>query len=127
MEKKALMAAFWRDATEQNAAGLRRYFAEDAIIRWHNTNELFDLDEYIIANCEYPGTWTGEIERLIEADADTVITVVRVHDPEDDVSVHATSFLRFSDEKIVEMDEYWGNDGQIPKWRQAKKIGHQIK
>ena len=127
MEKKALMAAFWRDATEQNAAGLRRYFAEDAVIRWHNTNELFNLEEYIIANCEYPGTWTGEIERLIEADADTVITVVRVHDPEDDVSVHATSFLRFSDEKIVEMDEYWGNDGQIPKWRQAKKIGHQIK
>ena len=127
MDKKDLITAFWRDVAEQNAAGLRRYFAEDAVIRWHNTNELFTVEEYILANCEYPGTWMGEMERLVEGNEGTMITVVRVHDPEESVSVHATSFIRLEAGQIVEMDEYWGDDGRIPKWRQDKKIGRHIK
>jgi len=126
MEKKALIAAFWQDVAEQNPAGLRRYFSEDALIRWHNTNEQFNLDEYITANCEYPGTWMGDMERILEVD-DTVITVVRVHNPEDSISVHATSFFRFKEDKIAEMDEYWGDDGRVPQWRLDKKIGTKIR
>lgn len=126
MEKKAIIKAFWQDVTEQNPAGLRRYFSEDALIRWHNTNEQFTLDEYIIANCEYPGTWMGDIERIVDMD-DTVITVVRVYNPDDSISVHATSFIRFNQGKIAEMDEYWGDDGKAPQWRVDKKIGTIIK
>ncbi|UPA31784.1 hypothetical protein L0P85_06500 [Terrisporobacter glycolicus] len=53
------------------------YEADDAIIRWHCTNESFSVDEYIIANCQYPGTWNGEVERIIQV-SNSIITVTRV-------------------------------------------------
>lgn len=126
MDKKDLIAAFWRDVLEQNGPGLRSYFSKDALIKWHNTNELFTVEEYLIANCEYPGSWRGDIQRFEETD-DTIITVVRVYDPDDNISVHVTSFIRFQEGKIVEMDEYWSDDVHVPKWRQDKKIGTTIK
>jgi uncharacterized protein (DUF1015 family) len=126
MEKKKLMEAFWRDVSEQNGASLRAYFSKDAVIKWHNTNERFTVEEYLIANCEYPGNWFGEIQRIEELN-DTIITVVRVHDLQDGISVHATSFIKFEEEKIIEMDEYWSDDGPVPHWRLDKKIGTAIK
>ena len=53
---------FFKTVLSQNAEELRNFFQENAIIKWHCTNELFTLDEYIRANCEYPGNWNGEIE-----------------------------------------------------------------
>ena len=50
-------------------------------MNWHCTNEHFTVDEFIQANCEYPGQWDGKIER-IENVGDTVITVVRVYSKE---------------------------------------------
>lgn len=126
MDKKDYIIGFWQDVTEQNAAGLREYFSKDALIKWHNTNELFNVEEYLIANCEYPGNWMGEIQRIEVLD-DLIITVARVHDLQDGISVHATSFIRFHDGKIIEMDEYWGDDGKVPQWRLDKKIGTVIK
>lgn len=126
MDNKKLMDAFWRDVTEQDGASLRAYFSKDAVIKWHNTNERFTVEEYLIANCEYPGNWIGEVQRIEELN-DTIITVVRVHDLQDGISVHATSFIKFNDGKIIEMDEYWSDDGPVPQWRLAKKIGTTIK
>lgn len=31
---------------------------------WHCTNECFNVEEFIRANCEYPGEWEGEVERI---------------------------------------------------------------
>lgn len=125
MNRKSLIICFWRDVAEQNAANLKAYFTQDAMIKWHNTNELFTVDEYIVANCEYPGTWNGIVERVEEIN-DMVITVVRVYNSDESISVHATSFFKFKDNKIIDMDEYWGDDGQPPKWRLDKKIGKHI-
>ena len=55
---------YWIDVLEQNAERIRDYFDEDAYINWHCTNERFTVEEFIIANCEYPGCWDGEVERL---------------------------------------------------------------
>jgi len=126
MDRMKRIADFWKDVVEQNDANLRLHFWDNALIRWHNTNEMFTVDEYIIANCEYPGKWNGTIERIEEI-GDTVITVVRVHDIEEKISVHATSFIKFAQGKIIEIDEYWGDDGKVPKWRMDKNIGKQIK
>lgn len=126
MDMKDLIATFWRDVTEQNGPSLRSYFSKDAVVKWHNTNERFTVEDYLIANCEYPGNWTGEIQR-IEQINDLIITVVRVHDLDDGISVHATSFIRFHEGKIVEMDEYWSDDGKVPQWRLDKKIGTTIR
>ena len=60
---------------------MRSYFHENAVIRWHNTNEEFTLNEFIQANCEYPGKWDGKIERIERIDQ-VIITVTHVFSTE---------------------------------------------
>ena len=126
MDIKKRVLNFWEDVIEQNPIKLQAYFETNAIINWHNTNESFTPEEYIIANCEYPGKWCGEVEKLEIVD-DLAISVTRVWLLDNSVSVHATSFIRFCGEKIISMDEYWGDDGIAPQWRKDKKIGTPIK
>ncbi len=113
---------YWRDVLHQDAKALKGYFAENASIRWHNTNEQFTVDEFIKANCEYPGAWNGEIQR-IEVIADTTIAVVHVWSEDRSMSFHVVSFIKVEYEKITAIDEYWGDDGTAPQWRLDKKIG----
>lgn len=126
MDKRQLVREFWREIASQNEAGLRSYFSPDAIINWHNTNEQFSVQEFIIANCEYPGKWHGQVERVEMVSDDLVITVARVWSADDAFSCHAVSFFKFKDSKIVQLDEYWGDDGPIPQWRLEKQIGRPI-
>ena len=121
-----LVKEFWTSIVEQNPNDIRSYFKETAIIRWHNNNEEFTLEEFIRANCEYPGNWDCEVERIEEI-GDLIITVTRIFSTNSSVSVHATSFLRMEDGKIASMDEYWGDDGKVPKWRLDMKIGKNIR
>ncbi len=121
-----MIKKFWEAVVQQKPDEMRSYFKETAVIRWHNTNEKFTLEEYIRANCEYPGKWDGEVERIEEI-GDLIITVTRVFSTDNSVSVHATSFLRMEDGKIASMDEYWSDDGEAPKWRLDMKIGTKIK
>lgn len=116
---------YWEAALHQNAAAMKEYFSEDAFIKWHNTNEAFTVDEFIRANCEYPGNWDGEIERLEMID-DLIITVVHVWSAEG-ASFHVTSFIKVNQDKIASIDEYWGDDGAAPEWRLEKNIGRPIK
>lgn len=124
-EKNLMIKEFWKAVVRQNPDEIRSYFKETAVIRWHNTKEEFTLDEFIRANCEYPGEWDGEVERIEEM-GDLIITATRVFSTENSVSVHATSFLRMEDGKIASMDEYWGDDGEAPKWRSDMGIGKKI-
>lgn len=126
MDIKKIVLNFWKDVIEQNPINLKKYFASNAIINWHNTNESFNIEEYVIANCEYPGNWFGEVER-IEIKDDLAISVTRVWLSDNSVSVHATSFIKFRGEKIISLDEYWSDDGIAPKWRLDKKIGKPIR
>ena len=126
MEIKDIVLELWKDIIEQNPKKLKRYFNSNAIINWHNTNESFTVEEYIIANCEYPGNWCGEVEKL-EVIGDLAISVTRVWLSDNSSSFHATSFIRFSGEKIISIDEYWGDDTNPPQWRVDKKIGKPIK
>lgn len=121
-----MVKEFWKAIVGQNPNEIRKYFYETAIIRWHNTNEEFTLEEFIRANCEYPGKWDCEVERIEEI-GDLIITVTRVFSTDSSISVHTTSFLRMEDDKISEVDEYWGDDGEAPKWRLDMKIGKRIR
>lgn len=125
MDKTKLITKYWNDVAEQNRDELRDYFLPEAQIKWHDTNELFTLDEYIIANSEYPGNWRGEVER-IEVMGDTVITVTRVWAKDKSFTLHAVSFFKFENDKILALDEYWGECGDTPQWRLDKKIGKKI-
>jgi hypothetical protein len=114
---------YWEDIAKQNELALRQYFVEEAIIRWHNTNEQFTLDEFICANCEYPGDWQGIVERS-EQFENKIVTVTRIWSEE--CSFHVTSFFTLAEDKIIFLDEYWGEDGLAPDWRLEKCIGTTI-
>ena len=117
---------FWADVLRQDATALRTYFHPDAWINWNCTNEHFTVEEYIRANCEYPGEWDGEVEQVVRA-GDTLVTATHVFTKDRTMSFHVASFLKLRDGKIASMEEYWGDDGEAPQWRQEKHIGCPIK
>jgi hypothetical protein len=116
---------YWKTVLAQDADLMRIYFHKNAYINWHNTNEHFNLDEFIRANCEYPGDWDGEIERS-ETIGNLIITVTHVWARAKDMSFHVTSFIQSVDDKILAIDEYWSEDGNAPKWRRDLGIGTKI-
>lgn len=121
------ICAYWRAALQKDAAAMRPCFCQDAVITWPNTNERFSLEEFLRANCEYPGTWDGTVER-IEQMGPCIITAVHVWAREaPQLSFHVASFFRLREGKIARLEEYWGDDGPAPGWRQEKQIGTPIR
>lgn len=116
---------YWNAVLAQQPEKMKAFFHKDAVIRWHNTNEQFQVEEFIRANCEYPGTWTGKIERVERVD-DLIITVVHVYSTDQTVSCHVTSFMQIKEDRIAVLDEYWGDDGRPPRWRLEKQLGTSI-
>lgn len=117
---------YWRAALAQNAQEMRPFFREDAVVRWPNTNEQFTVEEFLRANCEYPGSWDGRIERL-EQTGSLLITAVHVYSRDKTVSCHVTSFFQIKEDRIAALEEYWGDDGPPPRWRQEMGIGRAIR
>ena len=117
---------YWAAAVAQDANRMRTFFFSYAIIRWHNTNEQFTVEEFLRANCEYPGTWYGELERA-EQLHDLLISVAHIYSVEPAESHHVVCFMQLKDGRIAAMDEYWGEDGTAPQWRLEKAIGTAIK
>ena len=121
MNRKQLILGFWDVVIAQKADSIRSFFLPDVTIRWHNTNEQFSVEEFIVANCEYPDCWEGKVERIEVVAEDLVISVTRVWPVgRQNESHHAVSFFQLSGGKILCLDEYWGEDGPAPQWRQAK-------
>ena len=117
---------FWADVLAQDADALPAYFHDDAIVNWHCTNERFSVSEFIMANCEYPGSWAGRVERAL-ACGDMTVTATHVWAADDpSLSFHVVSFIKLRGDKIAQVDEYWGDDGPAPQWRLDKRIGTAI-
>ena len=117
---------FWKAVLAQDRDTIRMYFSDDAYVNWHCTNEHFTVEEFIRANCEYPGEWDGEVERIENA-GDIVITATHVYPKDKSMSFHVISFIRTKQDKIISIDEYWSDDGDAPQWRQEMHIGKPIK
>lgn len=117
--------AYWQAVLAQDAAAMAVFFAPEAHVNWHNSNEHFTVPEFIRANCEYPGDWEGEIVRCHRQD-DLIITVCRVWPHDKSASFHVSSFIQMKDGLITAIDEYWGDDGPAPQWRQELKLGRPI-
>lgn len=116
---------FMKAVLAQDEETIRNYFNKDAYVNWHCTNEHFTVDEFIIANCEYPGDWDGTIER-VEQSGNLYITVTKVYPKDKNCFFHVVSFIKIENEKIASMDEYWADDGNAPQWRLDKHIGTPI-
>ena len=120
------VCSFIKAVLTQDGDTIRNFFRKDAYVNWHCSNEHFTVDEFIIANCEYPGDWDGNVER-VEVIGDLSITVTKVYPKKDrSVNFHVVSFIRTENDKIVSMDEYWADDGNPPQWRIDKHIGTSI-
>lgn len=117
---------FWKAVLAQDEEKIRSYFQKEASVNWHCTNEHFTLDEYILANCRYPGQWDGVVER-IETAGDRIITVARIYPKDRSMSFHVTSFIQTENDKIVSLDEYYADDTPPPQWRQEMHIGMPIR
>lgn len=117
---------FWAAVLDQNAEEIRKFFHPDAWVNWHCSNEHFTVEEFIRANCEYPGDWDGKLERVVKTD-ELMVTAARVYPRDRSGSFHVTSFIRLKDGRIAAMDEYWADDGPAPQWRQDMKIGCKIR
>lgn len=125
MDKKDLLTALWDAVARQDVGAMEGFFAPEAEINWHCTNERFTLAEYLRANCEYPGDWAGAVER-VEDLGDRAVCVARVWPADGSASFHCVAFYQFRAGKIIRADEYWGDDGPAPQWRLDKHIGTTI-
>lgn len=117
---------YWTCTLSQNAIEMRTFFHEEAMVYWHNTNEQFTADEFIKVNCEYPGNWEGELE-IVEERKELIITALRVYSKDEPLSFHVVSFIRLKEDKIISIDEYWGDDTKAPKWRIDMHLGRKLK
>lgn len=117
--------SFVKAVLDQRREELSAYFAPDAVIRWHCSNEQFTVDEYIKVNCDYPGKWDGTIERIDKTD-NGYIMAVRVYPSDKSAFFHVVSFITIENGHIVSLDEYWSDDGKVPDWRKKLKIGKPI-
>ena len=117
--------AFLKSVVSQNETEMRKFFHKTTTIKWHNTNEKFTLDEYIKVNCQYPDEWEGKIEKYKKI-GDLIILVALISSKTKNISFYVTSFLKILDDKIIELDEYWGDNGVPPKWRIDMNIGSKI-
>lgn len=125
MKNEMFVVELFKAVIQQDKEKLRTFFDEDAIIRWHNTDEEFTIEEYVQANCEYPGTWEGKIEQVEWLD-NKIIYAAKVWSPEPKMVSHVTSFLTMKGDKILRMDEYFGDDGEPPQWRKEMNLGKKI-
>jgi len=122
VQKRQTIRAFWKAVLAQKRDELLVYFSHDAVIRWHCSNEQFTVEEYIRANCDYPGKWDGTIERIDKTQTGYV-TVLKVFPVDHSAFYHVVSFIALKSDLIVSLDEYWADDGSAPEWRRKLKIG----
>ncbi|WP_143318839.1 nuclear transport factor 2 family protein [Clostridium sp. HBUAS56010] len=99
---------FQNAVLKQDAEKLRTFFHDSAYV-----------------NCEYSGDWDGTSER-IEKVGNLIITAVKVFPVTKEVSFHIIPFMEIENDKIIAMNEYWGDDGSAPQWRLDKHIGTTI-
>lgn len=126
MAEKELVKYLWSEMGRQHWENARSCFSQNAVIRWHNTNETFNSDEFILINSRYPGNWNISIERLDQSE-NVIISVVSVKSLNDETSLYAVSFFNIMDNKIISLDEYWSDNGNPPQWRINMKVGRPIK
>lgn len=113
---------FFRAVVLQDRANLPGYFMPEAKVYWPCTNECFTVEEFIRANCEYPGSWDGEIERF-EQLGEGYLLIGRVFAKDQSSSHHVVSLIQMQADRIARLEEYWGEDSAAPDWRLQMQVG----
>ncbi len=110
---------FWEHINNADFDKLAEVMKIDANVILPNTKEIFKgCDNFIKFSKDYPGRWYASIKKLIAIE-NQVISAVEITS-NDGISLYVTSFFEFEDGMIKEITEYWGENGEVPKWRQDK-------
>jgi hypothetical protein len=113
---------FWEHINNADFDRLNEIMSDNACIWLPNTKEVFKgKNKYIEFNKRYPDRWYVELEKLNVCD-DTVISVAKIFNVENTISFYVTSFFKLKDNLIEEVTEYWGDNGEPPKWRVDEKL-----
>ena len=113
MNNKDITEAFWQAMDQQAWDELPAFFHDNALISWPNTKECFSVNEFTAVNRNYPGDWAIRIDKILDC-GDTIITVTALRNRNSSLAFHATSFFTYADNKIISLEEYWGEDGTPP-------------
>lgn len=117
-----LVKRFWNLMSDGMFDEVGELMTEDAEVRLPNTREIFiGRDKYINFNKMYPGRWIITLDRIFSKD-DIVVSAVMVEAEDRSISFYATSFFTIKDNLIIEIVEYWGDNGEPPKWRIEEKL-----
>ncbi len=116
---------FIESVVKKDEVGMRKFLDKDLRVRWHNTNEEFTLEEYIKVNCLYPGNWLSEVKTVIPTNEGWV-AITKIYSEDKKVEVYQISIVKIKDNKILELDEYYSENGIPPQWRMDMSIGNKI-
>ncbi len=117
--------AFLVAMVAQNESEMRKFLDDELVVRWHNTNEQFNLEEYLKVNCTYPGKWVGDVKTILPV-SEGYVVVIQISSEDRSIQMHQISIVKIRDEKIISLDEYYSEDGMAPKWRVDMNIGSTI-
>ena len=112
---------YWQDCVRQDKDTLRTWFWPDARIVWPCTDEVFTVEEFLTVNCEYPGSWQGELIHVTPTPMGAV-TEVTIVSADGKQRCHAVSIFTLYRDRIVSLTEYYADDGPPPGWR--KELMH---
>lgn len=111
------ISEFWTLFGEAKFAEAGKLMHPELIVHWPNTREVFrGRDEFVAVNEKYPGRWAISLEKLMSID-DIVVSVAKVESPDQTQSCYATSFFTIQNGLIMEIVEYWSDNGEPPQWR----------
>jgi hypothetical protein len=112
-----IVRTFWKLFNQAKFDDAGKLLSSDCNVYWPNTKEIFKgRDKFILANKVYPGRWFIDIKKIFSMD-NIVISVVRVYSKDKNISFYATSFFKFKDGLISEIEEYYGQISEPPQWR----------
>jgi len=122
MDMERFAKRYWKCVADQDRT-MEKCFSEDAVIRWQTTDEEFTVADLVEAHCQRPGRRKVVIERMNRV-GETLVTVVHLW--MEGTSYYVTSFFQMSRGRIVQLDEYWGENIEAPQWRTEAQIGTRI-
>ena len=117
-----IVRLFWECIHNADFDGLNKIMSDGACIRLPNTKEIFkSKNKYIEFNKKYPGRWYVDLEKVYECET-TFISVAKVFNAENTISIYVTSFFKFKNNLIEEIIEYYSDNGEPPKWRLEENL-----
>ncbi len=122
MDMERFAKRYWKCVADQDKM-MEKCFCEEAVIRFQTTDEEFTVADFVRVHCERPGRRKVVIERMHRV-GESLVTVVHLW--MEGTSYYVTSFFQMSRGRILQLDEYWGENVEAPQWRTEAQIGTRI-